>query len=569
MSLDVTPLLDELSHAHSESAATITATMTFVVFVEDPAIADWVRSRSHAVAEKHPSRVIFFDATRGESQRRLETPSGRSEWLEVGVAGSGPQELASALSALALHEAPTVLAWMARDVATDDRFSTLTELADVVIVSTSAVDPDDRQLRELVKLLDQKPDCDVHDVAYLRIGAWQEIIAQLFDEPQFATELANVRTVEMTCGSDAEMYYLLGWLASRLEWSPCSEDEFCNASGAAINFSLKREGSPRRLERVAMHTQAFSFIAELLPEDPNVARLTIHGLKQPSEHLVPLRGLDIASLVERALLAKRRDEMFRESLAMAKRILQRRRAPARRDPGELRVCESPAELAHALASTFADAANQAIAQRGRFTVALAGGTTPKAAYHLLAQPPYSVTIPWQSVIVFFGDERCVPPDDEQSNYRAAREALLARVPIPEANVHRMRGEDDPPAAARAYREALVATLGSRPRFDLVMLGMGEDGHTASLFPGEDPLTDDEALVRAAYAKSRQQWRLTLTPQVLNAASLVVFAVEGPAKAAALKAVREGPYDPVHYPAQIVVPSTGHLLWLADRDAAGS
>jgi 6-phosphogluconolactonase len=240
-----------------------------------------------------------------------------------------------------------------------------------------------------------------------------------------------------------------------------------------------------------------------------------------------------------------------------------------RTPGDLRVLDTPADVAKALADTFERAARDATQTRGHFCVALAGGTTPKAAYALLAQSPYRESVDWSSVHIFFGDERCVPPDHEQSNYRMARETFLEPLGIAPSQVHRMHGEDEPAQAAAAYRDELIATLGELPRFDLVMLGMGPDGHTASLFPGTDPLTDDAALVRAVYSNSQSQWRITLTPRVLNGARAVVFAVEGAGKAKTLAQVREGAYDPAQFPSQIVAPVKGTLTWLVDRAAAGT
>ncbi len=240
-----------------------------------------------------------------------------------------------------------------------------------------------------------------------------------------------------------------------------------------------------------------------------------------------------------------------------------------RDAGAMRVYPAPADVARALADEFVLQARDAIRARGRFAVALAGGTTPKAAYTLLAEPPRSTSIDWSRVEVFFGDERCVPPDDAQSTYRMARRAFLDAIRIDAAHVHRMRGEADPAGAARAYRDELVAAFGAQPHFDLIMLGMGPDGHTASLFPGTDPLAGDAELVRAVYSQSQAQWRITLTPRAINASSAVVFAVEGEAKAKTLAAVREGPYDPVLLPSQIVAPARGTLTWPGDRAAAGA
>lgn len=234
--------------------------------------------------------------------------------------------------------------------------------------------------------------------------------------------------------------------------------------------------------------------------------------------------------------------------------------------GVLRVFETPEQVAGAVAETFAATAERAASRRGRFAVALAGGTTPKAAYALLAEPPYRDRIPWDRTQVFFGDERCVPPDDDRSNYKMADDALLRRVALPPGNVHRMRGEDPPELAARAYAAELQATLGASPVFDLVLLGMGPDGHTASLFPGSDPHADEALLVRSVYVEKMQMERLTLTPSAINAARTVLIAVEGETKRAALTAVLTGPVDPIAYPIQSIRPA-GELFWYADRAAA--
>ncbi|HET9029585.1 MAG TPA: 6-phosphogluconolactonase [Candidatus Aquilonibacter sp.] len=234
-------------------------------------------------------------------------------------------------------------------------------------------------------------------------------------------------------------------------------------------------------------------------------------------------------------------------------------------PGELRVYDSPADVARALAELFVRTGTESIVARGTFTVALAGGSTPKAAYALLGAE-YADALDWGNVDIFFGDERCVPPDDDLSNYKTADDAFLSHIDIPSENVHRMHGEMDPADAAAEYRRDVIEVLGPDPRFDLIMLGMGPDGHTASLFPGTDPTTDDDALVRAVYSSSQQQWRITLTPKVINNARCVVFATEGAAKRAMLKRVREGTYDPVQTPAQIVAPHDGALIWLVDSAA---
>ena len=197
---------------------------------------------------------------------------------------------------------------------------------------------------------------------------------------------------------------------------------------------------------------------------------------------------------------------------------------------------------------------------------LAGGSTPKAAYEILARD-FAETVDWGRTHVFFGDERTVPPDHEDSNYRMAREALLDHVSI--GGVHRMRGELPPEEAAASYEDELRGFFGAEepPRFDLVLLGIGEDGHTASLFPETSALEVTDRLVVANPVLKLDTTRITLTAPVLNAARAVIFLVVGGGKAEALKEILEGDADPRRYPAKLVRPE-GNLIWMVDRAAAG-
>ncbi len=231
----------------------------------------------------------------------------------------------------------------------------------------------------------------------------------------------------------------------------------------------------------------------------------------------------------------------------------------------VKVFEDPRDLAEAAAGSFVEQARKAIEDSGRFSVALAGGSTPKRAYEVLAKE-YGETgdLDWSKVHAFFGDERTVPPDHEDSNYRMAHDALLSHVPV--GSVHRMRGELDPPEAAALYEEDLEAFFGGPPRFDLVLLGIGEDGHTASLFPGTPALdVSDRWAVENSVEKLRTT-RITLTVPAINAANSVVFLVAGEGKADALKEILEGDADPRDYPAKLVRPSSGPV-WMLDRSAA--
>jgi 6-phosphogluconolactonase len=231
-----------------------------------------------------------------------------------------------------------------------------------------------------------------------------------------------------------------------------------------------------------------------------------------------------------------------------------------------------AAVYRASADVFAGAAADAVARSGRFSVALAGGSTPKAVYSLLATDARLRTaVPWAETHVFWGDERCVPPDHGDSNYRMAREAMLSRVPVPPGQVHRVRGEEpDPAAAAAAYERELRTSFGTDtgvPRFDLVLLGLGPDGHTASLFPSTTALSERARLVVANRVEKLGAWRITLTFPVLNAARLVLFIVSGSDKAEAVRDVLQPRTDAPALPASLVRPVDGRLLWHLDDAAA--
>jgi len=225
-------------------------------------------------------------------------------------------------------------------------------------------------------------------------------------------------------------------------------------------------------------------------------------------------------------------------------------------------------LAREAARRFQRLAIQAMAERGRFSAALSGGSTPGALYRLLAGESYGEQIPWEGVHLFWGDERCVPPDDPGSNYRLAHEKLISCVPIPPGNVHRVRGELQPEAAAGDYADALRVFFDAPwPRFDLILLGLGADGHTASLFPGSDALAERERAVVATTAQyeDRPTHRVTLTLPALNAARQVLFLVREATKAEIVQSVLQGGEE--RYPAQRVRPVEGGLTWLLDAAAA--
>jgi 6-phosphogluconolactonase len=237
---------------------------------------------------------------------------------------------------------------------------------------------------------------------------------------------------------------------------------------------------------------------------------------------------------------------------------------------QVAVLPDLAALSEEAARRIIKQARGAVASRGRFTVALSGGSTPEGAYRLLAQVQYGSQVPWDGVHLFWGDERCVPPDEAGSNYRLAYQAFIAEVPIPAENVHRIRGELSPPAAALAARREMEDFFcGPLPRFDLVLLGLGTDGHTASLFPGSDALevVGDMAVAVEAQYEGRPAQRVTLTLPAINGARQVLFLVSGEDKSGIVAQVLGSGGGSL--PAERVRPTAGELVWLLDEAAANS
>ena len=235
---------------------------------------------------------------------------------------------------------------------------------------------------------------------------------------------------------------------------------------------------------------------------------------------------------------------------------------------KLQILETPRDLAVAAAELFAAKTSEAVAARGFLTVALSGGSTPKLLYELLVDPneAFREKIPWSSIHFFWSDERHVPPDHPDSNYRMVNEAMLSHVPVSRDNVHRVMSENpNAEEVAKAYEETILEFVpGSPPRFDLILLGLGNDGHTASIFPGSEVLHETKQLVAAPWVEKLNAYRITMTLPLINNAASVVILVSGTQKAQIVKAILK---DSKPYPAQEVKPINGELIWLLDRAAA--
>lgn len=233
--------------------------------------------------------------------------------------------------------------------------------------------------------------------------------------------------------------------------------------------------------------------------------------------------------------------------------------------------KNSAELAAQLALDFKRAVNEKVASGESMTVALSGGHTPKAFFEILAEPPYKESISWENVVFFWGDERCVPPDNDESNFKMTNLALLSHINIPTSNIHRVLGEDPPTNEALRYSKVIeenVSNVNGLPQFDWIFLGMGDDGHTASLFPGASNLKEMEKICVVAEHPETGQKRVSITFPVINNAKRVSFLVAGAAKEPVFKEILEkGASETLPYPASMVDPENGILEWYLDKAAA--
>jgi len=331
MSIDLRSVLGELTlhRQRRNDDAMEVALMTLVAFFEDAAVGTWLRDRIHSLAVKDPARVIILDGTASQAMRHVGGACDRhencfktrGEWIELGVQGSQPAALQSAVSSLSLPQTPIVLIWASAQIGRDARFASISPNVRTVVYNSSALGNDESGLCELIAFAHAHPDVSICDLAYLRLTPWQESIALFFDGKNVIRELFDLRQVEIASGSEAEAYYLLGWLASRLEWTACGPDRFCNRFGTEIQFTIAHDGLPRRIRRVALHSSQTQFVAELAAGKAEVIALKVTGAAQQGDRYHPVNNLDTASLIERAILTGHDDRIFHDTLRAASDIL--------------------------------------------------------------------------------------------------------------------------------------------------------------------------------------------------------------------------------------------------------
>lgn len=234
----------------------------------------------------------------------------------------------------------------------------------------------------------------------------------------------------------------------------------------------------------------------------------------------------------------------------------------------IKVFENVDELSRNAADLIVDIANRSIEKKDSFTLVLSGGSSPKIIYMLLSQPPFSERITWNKTYLFWGDERFVPENDPQNNYNMTREILLKKIPIPGDHIFPIPTSGDPKDCASEYEKTIYNFFNTaNPSFDLILLGLGDNGHTASLFPYTDVLNEEKRLVKEVYVKALDMYRITMTAPIINKAESILFIIFGREKAEAVQNIIEGKYDPQSLPAQLIKPVDGTIRWFLDKEAA--
>jgi glucose-6-phosphate dehydrogenase assembly protein OpcA len=295
-------------------------TMNLVVWNANAANRPWVVERAVAIGEKHPSRTIVLDATPNVNGAIVTTgdehTSDQSARVEVGVAGLDHSALCELTSMLLVADIPTILWWSAPALGPDTPFAAVVKLADAVVVDSSSGDGDAQTIAELARFVAGHRGVVVRDLAWQRIHPWQDMVAHFFDDPHLREELFSIQRLRIVSGSEAEAFYLGGWLGSRLGWTASARGEFVDRKGAKVLFEHEQTGRPRRVRSVALQTPTTSYQGECLESDDLVVRVWAEGTYAHEERLFSLQCVDGASLVERAILESTADEIYETALRM-------------------------------------------------------------------------------------------------------------------------------------------------------------------------------------------------------------------------------------------------------------
>lgn len=311
------------------AAAAQVATMNFVVFIDDAAHRSWVLERARMVAEKHPSRFIVLDSTGATSGIDVEATTREhggativSERVDIGVKPLGYDAIVSLVEELAVPDIPTFVWWTGSKLLSSRTFAGLAAMATTVLVDSSGRARDQETLRELCTFVERFPSVILHDLAFMRLSPWLDIIAQFFDDPALREDLFSLVGLEIESGSEAEAIYLAGWLGSRLSWDVTARDAFRDRRGAAVAFATHPKGDRRRVHSVVLRARASTYRAELSDDDESVVCLSVSGAHEQRLGCVPLHDIDNTSLVERAILDSARERIFETSLETVRALLR-------------------------------------------------------------------------------------------------------------------------------------------------------------------------------------------------------------------------------------------------------
>lgn len=330
MALDVELLLGELAEQRRDRGGIATTSLNVVGFVEnDEELLQRLKQRTNELAERHAARTILLVASLTAESYTTQSNCievndmllTHSEHIQLGVANVAPAELRSVVHALVVPNVRTVLLWAGMHV-TDERFAALADIADTVVLFSSITGAGASALREILQIRSTPAAPKIHDLAYMRLTPWQDLVAIFFDDEELAGELSGISRLEIVCGSEPEGYYLVGWLASRLGWDPCGPREFCNAEGATITVDLRIEGPVRRIQSIRLQSAHSVFGAAIQKNEDDLVCLTVEGEKHRPLRCMPLHDVDIISLVERAIFSSVDNTVYGQSLEMAGRLLE-------------------------------------------------------------------------------------------------------------------------------------------------------------------------------------------------------------------------------------------------------
>lgn len=328
ISVNVEQLLGELAELRRNRAGVSTTSINLVAFVEnDRRLLERMAERIDTLAQRNVSRTLLLTAEKREHATRSHcieidnTLVTHSEQIELSVENVAAPELRSVVHDLLVPNVRSVLLWGGVHL-DDPRFTSLAELADIVVLFSSARGGGVEPLREIIQLVGTPIEAKLRDLSYLRLLTWQDTIAQFFDEPELAAELPHICKVQVVSGSSAEAYYLVAWLASRLAWDPCGSSEFCNADGKTIKVELRREGTPRHVYSITLHSEHSAFGVSTEPDAEDLLCLTVEGQKQRPKRCAPLHDVDMVTLIERAIFERESAQVYADTLHMLGRLLE-------------------------------------------------------------------------------------------------------------------------------------------------------------------------------------------------------------------------------------------------------